>query len=969
MHLRLRTRPALCRILLLLGCCLPVYSYSQITHPETAPARLIKIDLPAQQLSQALTQIARQLQVAIVFNPRQLAGITAPTLAGEYSPADVLDKLLEHSTYHAKQQGSGWLIVLRPPNAQPSPPPAEQADPFHIEDLLVVGSYHRNQQAATQLKQDSNALIEAIITDDIAKFPANNIAEALQRSPGISVVRERGEALFLSIRGLPTRFNTLSLNGHNLAVNENVRNSEQYGRRFHYDLFPAELVTRVEVLKSAAADQNEGAIGGSVNLRTFAPLDSAEPRLSFSAKANNGELAGGWSPRLAGLASWADGEQQFGVLLATTYSNQTLRQDRVLNFRWEQVDAETSSTNGGTSPLLTPSGLRPTLELEERERVGISGVLQWHPTAAFNAGLRWLQLQQTIDYQEFSYSADYHSENLISGTSETRGQALVAGDTNNGSVQIGRESAGISDQNRLTDLYFTWEGESFIWDGSWASSRALSRNPTPIKRTRLRRQDDVSFHFRYLGDQQLPLIDYRSINLENPQAFPGRRLEWRLTHSEDQEDTLNLSLSRAMESPWLAGIKLGLQWRAHERDYWRKDRLITRGISGMYFPMSYFEPMPITDFLQNAGNLPNRWLIPDDTAFWQNVDEGAFYHSPFSAGDLLNSYRLKDDHYATYVKLDFHQPDWRWPLRGDVGLRKVTTIQTARGYQPSGNEPSGNEQPAPATLKQHYQALLPSANLVLETTPQLLWRSTLARVITRPDYQDLAPRLSFNSGDLASASGGNPELKPVTGWQWDTALEFYPADKGLVSAGIFFKKLDNFFQTRTSDKLINGQVYEFTQPDNGASARIAGVELALQMLLPQPFQYWGLETNYTRTWSRATYVSTAGEIRDRLADVASNSLNLGIYRESEHWDLRLHYSWRDKVLNQVASANLAAQNIDAFGSLDMHTAWHLRPGLSLTAEATNLTNAAQWESVLGDEFAGYTHYGRSFRVGIQLELR
>ena len=84
--------------------------------------------------------------------------------------------------------------------------------------------------------------------------------------------------------------------------------------------------------------------------------------------------------------------------------------------------------------------------------------------------------------------------------------------------------------------------------------------------------------------------------------------------------------------------------------------------------------------------------------------------------------------------------------------------------------------------------------------------------------------------------------------------------------------------------------------------------------------------------------------------------------------MRLHYSWRDRVLNQVASANLAAQNTDAFGSLDMHAAWHIHPGLSLTAEAINLTNAAQWESVLGDEFAGYTHYGRSLWLGIQLEL-
>ena len=953
---------------LLAACYFPSPGYSQ-ENTEQHSDNAITIELPAQPLNQTLTQLARQWQIAIAFNPEQLAKLNAPAIKGDYTLAELLEKLFEGSAYQARQQGNGWLISARPlaPKIVPaiSPAPIAASSKAPIEDLLVLGNYSRNQQTAIQIKQQSNALVEAIIADDIAQFPAHNIAEAIQRSPGISVVRGRGEALFLSIRGLPTRFNSLSLNGQNLAVNENVRNSEQYGRRFHYDLFPAELVAGVEVFKSASADQSEGAIGGSVNLRTFAPLDMGDSKLSFSAKAANTELTDEWTPRLAGLGSWVNEEQSLGLLLAATYSDRESRQDRVLNFRWEQVGWE-QVDRPDSSPLFTPAGLRPTLELEQRERTGLNLALQWQPSDAFSAGLNWLELQQTIDYQEFSYSADYQSQFLIPDSESVRDQALVAGDTNNGSVQIGRESAGISDENSLINGYFTWEGEIWNWAGNWASSRADSHNPDPIKRTRLRRLNDVSFAFHYPGDQQLPQIDYRNIDLQNPQDFPGRRLEWRLTSSEDDEDSLDFNIARAIHWGWFDGLKLGLQWRGHSRNYWRKDQLITEGISGQHFPASYFEPMPVTDFLAgkkvNNNALPNRWLIPNEAAFWQNVDEAAFYRAPLRTSDLLNSYRIDDDHYASYLKLDIHQPDWAWPVRGDLGLRYVRTDQLAQGYQPA------DDAVTPTNVRQTYDELLPSANLVLETRPDLLWRSSLARVMARPDYQDLAPRLSLNSGDFASASGGNPALKPVTGWQLDTAIEFYPAENGLLSAGAFYKKLDNFFQTSTRDALINGQMYELTQPDNGANARIAGIELALQTRLPEPLHHWGVETNYTRTWSRADYMTDTGTSRDRLADVASNSLNLGIYRESEHWDMRLHYSWRDRVLNQVASANLAAQNIDAFGSLDMHAAWHIHTGLSLTAEATNLTNAAQWESVLGDEFAGYTHYGRSLWLGIQLEL-
>lgn len=250
----------------------------------------------------------------------------------------------------------------------------------------------------------------------------------------------------------------------------------------------------------------------------------------------------------------------------------------------------------------------------------------------------------------------------------------------------------------------------------------------------------------------------------------------------------------------------------------------------------------------------------------------------------------------------------------------------------------------------------------------VLWRSALAKVMARPEYQDLAPRLTLNSGDLATATGGNPALKPVTGWQWDSALEYYVEPNGLISAGIFVKKLNNFFQTRTRISLINGQQYELTTPDNGASAQVAGLELAWQQQLPEPLRHWGFAANYTRTHSRATYLSDTGKLEDSLADVAKNSINLSLYRESDHWDWRAHYSWRDQVLNQVASTNLAAQNIEPFGSLDMHTAWHINPQITLTAEVTNLTNAAQWESVSGVEFAGYTHYGRSFWLGVRMDF-
>src|SRR5690606_40247388 len=98
--------------------------------------------------------------------------------------------------------------------------------------------------------------------------------------------------------------------------------------------FPAELVAGVDVIKSTSAVNDEGAIGGSVNIRTFKPFALGKPSLSFQAAASYPELAQETDPRLFGLASWINDDKTFGVLLASAYTERSLRQDRALNFRW-----------------------------------------------------------------------------------------------------------------------------------------------------------------------------------------------------------------------------------------------------------------------------------------------------------------------------------------------------------------------------------------------------------------------------------------------------------------------------------------------------------------------------------------------------------------------------------------------------------------------------------------------------------
>lgn len=949
-------------------CCLICLALCLPSAAEEQPR--YQFDFSAQPLAKALANYARVVQHMVVFDPRALKQLQAPPLRGEFTAGAALEHLLATSQFMAVQTAQGWLIKPKPAEVTaPFEPTVTRPPPSPVEDTLVLGRYGASLGSALEKKRAADQLVDVVVAEDIGKFPAHNIAEALQRAPGISVVRDRGEALFVSIRGLPTNFNNVTLNGHNLASNENVRNSEQYGRRFHYDTFPAELVAGVDVIKSTSAVNDEGAIGGSVNIRTFKPFALGKPSLSFQAAASYPELAQETDPRLFGLASWINDDKTFGVLLASAYTERSLRQDRALNFRWfDAIDGVDTDGDGtlDTGPVTFPGSVRPTLEFESRQRWGLTSTIEWRPTDEFALAVNLVNLRQTIDYQEYSYSADYELPGLLPGSIQLREGALVTGETRQGSVQISRESAGLVDRNRALDIAADWQQDDWTIKTSAAVSLASSFNDDPIRRTRLRRLDDVAFYFSYprIGSHAVPDIAYRNLSLLDETAFPGRRLEWRIIDTEDRELAVDSSAERQLHNGYLTSLIVGAKWRQRQRDYLRRDAIITDNMEGEYFPADYFLPFPARNFLgESHGNLPQTWLIPHEEKFWQGVSLTMLRDKKLDANDLLNSYRIEEDVRSLYAQLNFAGADNAW--RGNLGLRYAGTAQDALGHRLQ------QQMAAPLALSNDYENWLPSANVAIDLTEDLLWRASAARVISRPDFQDLAPRLTFNSGDINTAAGGNPYLTPVEAWQYDMALEWYLAEQGLLSAAIFYKDLDNFIQTQISQEMIEGQLYELTSKSNGAQAQVQGIELTYQQalhFLPSPWRYFGVHMNYTYTDSLADYLDGERRFEDRLADVARNSVNFTLYYERGHSQLRMNYSWRDDVLSQVGINNLAVQNAAAFGSLDLQASYALNANVSVTLEGINVTGAAEQEYVGQREFSSYTYYGRTFSVGVKWTL-
>ena len=179
---------------------------------------------------------------------------------------------------------------------------------------VVVSGYRRSLEDSAAAKRESTNFTDSVFAEDIGKFPDLNIAESLNRIPGIQLTREiTGEGLNIAIRGLGTNFTKVLLNGSQIAVASSGRtDSTNQNRELDLDLFPTELFNRLDVNKTPRASFVEGGVAGVVNMRSARPFDNPGTHASYQLQGGYGQESGKYSPRGAAMGSWTN--DTFGVL-------------------------------------------------------------------------------------------------------------------------------------------------------------------------------------------------------------------------------------------------------------------------------------------------------------------------------------------------------------------------------------------------------------------------------------------------------------------------------------------------------------------------------------------------------------------------------------------------------------------------------------------------------------------------------
>ncbi len=245
-------------------------------------------------------------------------------------------------------------LAAAPAFAQQAAPAASNADT--VEEVVVTG-FRKSLADATNAKRESITFQDSVFAEDIGKFPDLNIAESLNRIPGIQLTREiNGDGLNIAVRGLGTNFTKILLNGSQIAVASSGRTDAQnQNREVDLNLFPTELFTRLDVSKTPTASQAEGGVAGVVNMRNARPLDRPGRHFTYSAQGSYQESAGKWSPRGAILASdsWDTSHGEFGLLLGYAGVRTKSRTDGFETIGWTNANL-TYAQCGTTPPVTTP---------------------------------------------------------------------------------------------------------------------------------------------------------------------------------------------------------------------------------------------------------------------------------------------------------------------------------------------------------------------------------------------------------------------------------------------------------------------------------------------------------------------------------------------------------------------------------------------------------------------------------------
>lgn len=914
--------------------------------------------------------------------------------------------------------------------AQVAPSGSETADSAASEEIIVTG-IRASQRHSIDIKRNAINSVDAIASEDLGKMPDQNVAESLQRVPGITIDHNRGVGNGVTVRGLGPQFNTVTVNGRVIAT-------DGAGREFNFDVLPSELIAGANVFKSPQANLNGASIGATIDIHTLRPL---EQRTGFfgggSLRANYDELGRNTTPSGAAYMTWKSASGQLGASFVVSYDERNERTDNFFvgassyprSFDDGYYGSVSSTAGGPCVGSVTAGTCAPRVdtskvalfrnvdmyhnfvnqvEFSHRKRWGVDGTIQYKPTDNLVLTVDGLLSSDDEHYHGSGIVPDFSSGTLVNqvvvgGADATE---LVAGQ--NRTVHVGGTAMSESFHDGTVDeivenrpaksttyvagFNAKWSNGPFTLALDLDMSRAQLRDPGGLFTTVRLKHIDYSYDRR--TGSPIARFDVSNPGYANVATDVNHRLaHYMQAEAQNFDDTIK---EGHLDGSW-AGDQIsayggvGYSSRTKKTTGFTEPNACAYCGSDVVLPSSLFTPTNFNFFNGAAGGNTADWVDYDaDKLFQAMVGLNSTANPALHSGSLLPivvdpaaSSSVSEKVALGYLMFEFKGDLGGMPLAINAGARIEDTHFTSSGFGQTilSAKPNGTGQNvivlSPLTaisFNGHYTDILPSINARLNLTPKLILRAAASRVISRPTLTDLssAQSITSNPGN-ERISHGNPNLLPFRASQAEMGLEWYYSPDSLLSATFFYKSIDSFITRGVSTQQVDQVTFIIDQPVNGKGASVKGIELNYRTVfkfLPSFLDGLGTQLSYTYTDSDADYANAAkATTHYSLQGLSKNSYTVVGFYEKGPLQLRASYTWRDRYLVAPQTQTGVPEFSDSYGQLDAGIQVSLTKNFILTADATNLTNSDEFHyaNVVGNT-QEYRRVGRRFSAGARVRF-
>jgi TonB-dependent receptor len=899
--------------------------------------------------------------------------------------------MLSHTTLKARRAISGSKLVLLsagcvaaialgdPAFAQTSDAPAAQGQDDQGGEIVVTG-FRSSLASALDAKRKDIRITDGISAEDIGKFPAQNITEAIQRIAGVQMSNINGRGSTISIRGLGAQYARTTINGQTFA-------SADFKDGFRYDIIQTDLASAIQVVKSPTADMDTGGLSGTVNIDTVKPLAYKGPRFIVGVKGYNSEYRGKeWTPKVSGayIDQFAGGT--LGVMANVSYQKLEDRGDYVFIKNWYDP--------GSILPnAYVPGNLRYRRIDRDTEQLMASGALQWKPSDNFEALLQGEYSRDHTRYTTRQMVFGRWQPNTVTVNNVANGVA------NN--ISISNFNVDNNTQPELRNLQTQAYTGTINWQpgDTWKVHAVAHYTKGDAHLYEWASIDEVNFAGGGTLDISNPSnIKWNTASLTDGSLWNTANRTWfafvdGATHIQTAKDkAAQLDLTKDLGWHGVQSLVLGVKYH-HESfatNAFRHDR-----DGDVTDPVKYPEyawipnlgttGQLVTNFLDNSMGIPSTFLSTNAAA-WQAVLASKGITVP-DTPDWPNTYRVDRYIPAVYAMANIDTTIGGMALRGNLGVRYEHTHQNVTTSLTDGTDSSSNLI-GQEHVVQDYGNVLPSASFALDLTPKLVARFAAAKVLVRPLLNSqtqmadtFSTGISAQNRPYVNVAQGESRLKPLTADQLDVSLEYYHGRGNSISIAGFYKAVKNGTYTQFycpssyNGVALNGVTtdcqsadlksdYSFSRVLNDSNViHIKGVEFAASENFDAilPIKGFGATGNITLVDTDASALGTGFNLRD----LSKFTANITPYWENEMFSVRFSVNHRSSYKQDASTSFFVnggeIHTVRARTQMDLALGFTPNKWLSFTGGIINLNNTHEDAyQTTADTFQMASRTGRTF---------